>query len=437
MPSGTVGKVRSLQTHGAAIDSVLAGQRVAINLSSVSQDLLERGDAVCAKGAFIATGCMNTWLDILPSAPKGVTHWQRVRLHVGTADVIARVSLLRMDGDKKKQSLLPGSGGPAQILTESNITVAAGQRFVIRFYSPLVTIGGGRIMLPNACTVKGRAEREVKSKIIEELSAGFGPVPLLAAIVRDKGILNISSLFALSQMDKSVFEENVSLLSAAPDKYGLLEFGASRNFICGDAFDTVTRAVLRLLRDFHAKYPERAGIDAEKLYASLDDVHGADKITLGDFKELLSLMAARTIVSSVAVQNKTCYRAAGHRESLDKKFMELLERIREESIAAGFNLVKVSELEEKLKAPPTYMKRAMKYLQDNEHFGVLEGGLILPGQTREQLLTVLSSMNGDITVAALRDAIGVNRKQSLVMLDFLDAQGLTQRVGDKRILRGD
>jgi selenocysteine-specific elongation factor len=437
MPSGTAGKVRLLQTHGAAVSSVTAGQRVAVNLSAVSQDLLERGDAVCAKGAFIATGCMNTWLTVLPSAPKGIAHWQRVRLHVGTADIVARVSLLRMDGDKKKTGILPGSGGPAQILTESKITVAAGQRFVIRFYSPLVTIGGGRIMLPNAEAVKGAPERAAKSKIIEELSADFGPARLLAAIVRDKGILGVSGIFALSQMEKKVFEEHCALLSAAPDKYGLIEFGPSKNFISTDAFETALHAVLCLLHNFHAKSPERAGIDAEKLSPALDDIHGAAKISGGDFKELLQLMVARNCIASVDVQGKTFYCAVGHSASLDKKFTEILECIRAGSLAAGFNLAKLSELEAALGASPADMKRAMKYLQETERFGLLDGGLVLPPRTREALLTVLSSMNGDITVAALRDAIGVNRKQSLVMLDFLDAQGLTKRDGDRRVLRGN
>jgi selenocysteine-specific elongation factor len=436
MPSGIVGKVRSLQTHGASINAVPAGQRVAVNLSSVSQEQLERGDAVCAKGAFIATDCMDTWLDVLPSAPQGVTHRQRVRLHVGTADVIARVSLLRMDGDKKKPAVMPGSGGPAQILSESKIIVTAGQRFVIRFYSPLVTIGGGRIMLPNAETVKGRAEREAKSKIIEDLSGDFGPVSLLAAIVRDKGILNVSGLFALSQMDKKAFEEHIGMLSAAPEKYGLLEFGSSRNFISDGAFDRALHSVLRILRNFHGKYPELAGIDAEKLHSSLDDIHGTKKITSGDFKELLCLMEAKNSISAVAVQGKTCYRMAGYSRSLDKKLMELVDRIRDESADAGFNLVKVSELEEKLNAPPASMKRALVFLRENDDLRIIEGGLLLPRRTREQLLRVLSSIQGDITVASLRDSIGVNRKYSLAMLDFLDTQGLTRRVGDKRILNG-
>jgi selenocysteine-specific elongation factor len=442
MPSGAAGKVRSLQTHGANVDCVPAGQRVAVNITAVSQDQLERGDAVCAKGAFIATDCMNAWLDILGSAPKGVTHWQRVRLHAGTTDVIARISLLRMDAGKKKSAILPGSGGPAQILTESKIIVTAGQRFMIRFYSPLVTIGGGRIMLPNTEPAKGKPERETKAKIIEDLSADFGPVALLAAIVRDKGILAVSKLFALSQMNKSVFEENLRILSAAPDTYGLLEFGAARNFISGGAFTTVKRAALRILGDFHKKYPERAGIDAENLYAALNDIHGAGQLTLGDFKDLLGLAAAEKLIIPVEARNKTCYRAADHSQSLDKKFMELIDRIKDESAAAGFNLLKLSELEEKLNAgasgaiPPAYVKRAMKYLLENEDFRMLEGGLLFPLATREQLLKALASMNGDITVAALRDQIGVNRKYSLAMLDFLDSQGLTQRIGDKRILTG-
>jgi selenocysteine-specific elongation factor len=435
MPSSTVAKVRSLQTHGAAVPSVTAGQRVAVNLASISQDQLERGDAVCAKGAFIATDCMNTWLEVLPSAPHGLTHWQRVRLHVGTADVVARVSLLRMADDKKKQSIAPGSSGPAQLLTESKITVAAGQRFVIRFYSPLITIGGGRILLPNADTVKGRAERAAKSRILEELAGDFNAMLLLASIVRDKGILGASSLFALSQMDKGVFEETVDLLSAASDTLGLIEFGASRHFISADAFDTVARSVLRLLKGFHTKYPERAGIDAEKLFASLDAVHGADTITGSAFKELLALMASRGIVSSVMVQNKTCYSAAGHNASVDKKLTELVERIRTESAVAGFNLAKLSELEASLSAAPSDMKRAMKYLQENDHLRIIDGGFVLPHQTLEQLLDALASMQGDITVASLRDTLGVNRKQSLSMLDFLDSQGFTQRDGDKRLLR--
>jgi selenocysteine-specific elongation factor len=435
LPAGLAGKVRSLQIHGSGVSSVPAGQRAAINLASVSPELLERGAAVCARGAFLATDCMNAWLDILPSSEKAVTHWQRVRLHIGTADVVARISLLRMEADKKKSAIPPGGAAPVQILTESKIIATAGQRFVIRFYSPLVTIGGGRIMLPNAEAAKGRAERELKSRIIEELAGDFSPVPLLAALVRDKGILTIPGLLALSQMDKGVFEESLAALTAAPEQYGLLAWGSSRAFISAAAFDAALRSVLRLLKDFHAKYPELAGMDAEKLQTALDQAPGADKLSGGDLKELIALMASDPRIAAVAVQGKTLYRLAAHQQAADKKLLELAERIREESAAAGFNLVKLSELEEKLKAPAALMKRAVNYLRESDGLRVIEGGLLFPRQTRERLLEVLASMKDDITVASLRDSIGVNRKYSLAMLDFLDTQGLTRRVGDKRVLK--
>jgi selenocysteine-specific elongation factor len=449
MPSGAAGKVRALQTHGAGAASLTAGQRAAINLSAIAHDHVERGNAVCAKGAFIATRCMNAWLRVLPSAPHGVTHWQRARLHVGTADVVARISLLDMEGGKKKAAILPGNAGPVQILTESGIVVTAGQRFVIRFYSPLITIGGGRIMLPNAEIAKGKREREAKMRITGELSEHFNPASLLAAIVQDKGILSVSGLHAFSQMEKKTFDEQLSLLSAEPDRYGLLVFGSSpssRNFIGNRAFEKAARSVLRLLKDFHAKYPERAGMDAERLSAALGSMRGADTVTPGDCKELLGLIAAKAGITLTEAQGKTYYQVAGHTQSPDKKLTELAGHIRNRCAAAGFNLVKLSDLEATLNigsigspgaVSPAYLKRAVAYLREHEGLKTLADGSLIPSRTLDELLAVLVTMDsaGDITVASLRDAIGVNRKQSLALLDFLDAQGLTKRDGDKRVLK--
>jgi selenocysteine-specific elongation factor len=440
LPPGLTGKVRSLQVHGAKAAAVTAGQRVAVNLSGVTQDQLERGAAVCEKGAFAATDCMSAWLEILPAALEGVSHWQRVRLHLGTADVVARVSLLRMhdssqQSDRKKTAMPPGSGGPVQILCESKIAAAAGQRFVLRFYSPLATIGGGRIMLPNAELARGRADREARAGILERLAADFNPISLLAAMVHDKGILSADGLFKLSQMDRNTFNESLRALSSSPDAQGLLKFGSPDSYIAEETFDALQRSALRILHGFHAKYPERSGLDAEALYSSLDDVRGSHKIKMGDFRELLGVMAERAVTVPVVVQGKTCYRAADYRQpSPEGKFMELAERVRNEIAAADFNLLKMTELAEKLKVPSTEMKRAAAYLREQEDVRILEGGLLFSRQTRDKLLGALASMSGDITVASVRDLLGVGRKDTSAMLEFLDSQGLTERVGDKRIL---
>jgi selenocysteine-specific elongation factor len=442
LPRGLTGRVRSLQVHGTKVGAVAAGLRVAVNLSAITQDQLERGAAVCAKGAFAATDCMSAWLEVLPSAPEGVTHWQRVRLHLGTADVIARISLLRIhdasrQSERKKTAILPGTGGPVQILCESKVVAAVGQRFVIRFYSPLATIGGGRIMLPNAELARGRADREARAGVVERLAADFNPVSLLAAMVHDKGILSADGLFALSQMDRNTFHESLETLSASPDAQGLLEFGNPKNYIADETFDALQRSVLRILHGFHTKYPERAGLDAEELYSSMDSVRGSRRIKMGDFKDLLAIMEARHGIVPASTQGKTCYRAADYRQtSPDGKFMELAERVREAIASAGFNLLKMTELAEKLGVPSSDMKRAAAYLREQEDLRILEGGLLFSRQMRDKLLGTLASMRGDITVASVRDLLGVGRKDTSAMLEFFDSQGVTQRVGDKRILAG-
>lgn len=289
-------------------------------------------------------------------------------------------------------------------------------------------------MLPNAETARGRADRQAKAGIVEGLAAAFDPVSLLAALVHDRGVLAVSGLFELSQMDKNVFGECLDALSREAARYGLLEFGASRNFIADEAFDRVTRSALRILHEFHAKYPEMAGLDAEKLSASINGIHGAARIKGGDFKDLAGIMAARNVISPVTAQGKTCYRAADFSPSTDGRLIDIAGRISREAAAAGFNLLKLRELEGRLGVPYADIKRAAAYLREQQELWIIEGELLFSRELRDRLLKTLSSMDGDITVAALRDAIGVNRKLSLAMLDFLDTQGLTRRSGDKRFL---
>jgi selenocysteine-specific elongation factor len=451
MPSGAAGRVRSLQVHGAKAQAVQSGQRAAINISAVSMDEMERGDAVCAKGAFIPTKCISAYLDVLPSAREGIAHWQRVRLHAGTVDVVARISLLNLnlgegadiskDGTaSEKRRYAPGTGGPVQILPEEKITVTAGQRFVVRLYSPLVTIGGGRVLLPNASLARNRADRAHKAQTFTALDAQFSSLTFLAALVHDRNIVSAASLFELSQMDKAAFAECLDKLAseaaAAPDTHKIMEFGRDRFFISQMAFDAAQGAVQRLLKKFHAEKAELSGIDAEKLYSALEAVKNSAAISAADFKDLLNLMAEKKVIAQVAIQGKTCYRAIDFSHAPDEKFMAVVKAVSAAITAADFTLLTHAELEAKLNINSAELKRATAFLREQEDLRVIDGGFFFSRGIRDKLLAVLAAMQGDITVASLRDSIGASRKYTLPMLEFLDAQGLTQRVGDKRILVG-
>jgi selenocysteine-specific elongation factor len=298
-------------------------------------------------------------------------------------------------------------------------------------------------MLPNAELAKGKADRAAKAGIVEDLAADFNPVSLLAALVHDEKILSVPGLFERSQMDRNVFNESLNVLSSAPDTYKLLEFGTPRNFIAAEAFDTIARSALRILHEFHAKFPELSGLEAEKLYASMDSIHGAGWVKSGDFKDLVGIMAARNVIVPVdagrpaGASGKTCYRAADYRRSsLDGKLIDIVERARDAMASAGFKLLKLPELEEKLGVSSSDMKRAAAYLREQDGLRIIEDGFLFSREVREKLLTALVSMDGDITVAAVRDSLGVGRKDTSAMLEFLDSQGLTRRDGDTRVLAG-
>jgi len=145
------------------------------------------------------------------------------------------------------------------------------------------------------------------------------------------------------------------------------------------------------------------------------------------------MMAAKDIIAQVIVQGKTCYRAVDFNQKLDDKFTVVVGRIREAVAAAGFNLLTLADLEEKLAHSTAEIKRAAAFLREQDDLRIIDGGFLFSCEMKNRLLAVLASMQEDITVASLRDSIGVSRKYTLPMLEFLDSLGLTRRIGDKRI----
>ncbi|MBP5212129.1 MAG: selenocysteine-specific translation elongation factor, partial [Pyramidobacter sp.] len=167
LPSGRSSRVRSVQVHGRSVETAFAGQRVAMCLSDLGLDEIERGDVVGVKGVYRSTNCLDVMLKLLDLVSEPLEHWQRVRLHIGTSDVLARVSML--DG----RELAPGRTAPVQLVLEEPVAATIGQRFIIRFYSPLRTIGGGEVLVPYARRPSGKRGRVAeRDHILRLTSAG-------------------------------------------------------------------------------------------------------------------------------------------------------------------------------------------------------------------------------------------------------------------------
>ena len=164
LPGGIRARVRGIQVHGSASDLAVAGQRTAVNLQGVDLGAVERGMVITEPGLFQASGMLDVRLDLLESAPHPLKNLLKVRLHHGTAEVLARVALLGRD------ALEPGASGYAQLRLDAPIFALHGDPFIIRQFSPTVTIGGGRILDPDP--VKHKTTDTAAAAILRALDQG-------------------------------------------------------------------------------------------------------------------------------------------------------------------------------------------------------------------------------------------------------------------------
>ena len=435
MPSALRTKVRSIQVHGEPSESAIAGQRAALNLASVSLERLNRGDVVCAPGRFPPTDCFDAEVLLLSSIAEPLTHWQRVRLHIGTSDVVARISFISpKEAIEGERVIEPGRTGIVQVLPESPIVVTAGQRFIMRFYSPLVTIGGGRVLLPQAERPKNQEDRVRKESVLSELARDFTPLALIGATVKERGLLNEQELFDISQMEREDFAECVSALLSAKDS-GIRHFGTSpRFFVSEKALSDIDGSLVSSLEAFHKDHPELAGLDADELHSALPSLSWLPHLPLRDFKELLKLLVSAGLLGTSEVGKDLRYSAPGFEARGDEALMSLAQRLRRVADDAGFEMVEISTLHTLLKAAPAEIARAVGYLRENEGLRIVGDGLLLTRGTAERIYELVGNLKGDITIATVRDAMGTSRKYALAALEFLDSCGFTRRVGDKRVL---
>lgn len=432
-PSMLGTKVRSIQVHGAAAKNIVAGQRVAVNLASVSLEQLRRGDAICAKGRFAPTNCLDVSIEMLGTAAEPLFHWQRVRLHIGTADTMARVSLLRHSAGSES-AIAPGGHDVAQLITETPIAAAAGQRFVIRFYSPLVTIGGGKVMMTNAGRPQSRDERDERFAILNDLADNWDRAKLLESLVRVRGYVTKQKLFDLSQFSEQSFAKSLGELGEDAAS-SVAVFGRAKNlFISKKALDAVAATLTSTLSDFHRHHNELSGLGADEMRMALTNASGMPLFEQKDFKELLDLLVAERRISEAGGLGEMKYCMFGFKPAGDKKFMALVKAIREAAESAGFEMVETSDMPSRFGVTSTEVTKAISYLRENEDLRIVGSSMIFPVKTREKALEILMNIKGDITIGSFRDTIGASRKYALAILEFFDSNDVTKRVGDRRVL---
>lgn len=418
LPEGTGAKIRAIQTHNNDVERIVAGQRTAMNLSGVSLDLIKRGDVLAAKGYYSATQCLNVRLRIPEAFAEPIEHWQRVRLHIGTADVLARVSLL----DRAKMS--PGDIVEAQILPEVPICTYSGANFVLRSYSPVRTIGGGKVLMSAGERPHSKNARAGLLFFLSELAMAEGDFTArFLALAEYKGLISEADALKLMETDARAISPSVSSLEAK-GKIAVLKT-TERYFLSRAEQQYLKELLLEALAEFHEAHPELKGAEAEEL-VKLKRPHGVRLV-----KELFRFFAAQKIITledgKARLNDFTPFD--------EGVFFKQADSLRALAKKLGYAMPTIEDARSALQLDPREISRLLTYLKDNKEVTIVSGEYIvftfLEKDFKEKLLTLPSD---DITLAGVRDITNSSRKYILPLLEYFDSKGITRRVGDKRIL---
>lgn len=415
MPRSFPSKVRSIQVHGAPVSVATAGQRVAVNLAGISLSDVGRGDVVTAKDCFTASKCLDVSIRLLPSA-EPLKHWQRLRLHVGTTDTVTRVSLL------DREQILPGESAAAQLITEDPVVASMNSCFILRTYSPLVTVAGGKILMPAGERPKNRQSKTALLEYLDRLSEEPQLKERLLALINYKGLINAADAARMNEINIAELMRALSPLEARGE-IGVIR-GGSAVLLSKGKMEELGSGLAKALASFHREHPERKGMPAEECAKAID---------LQDTKftrELLTLFEKQGVIK---FEDERA-RLANFEPFDEELFSANVTALKKYAVKMGYSMPSVEEAQAALGFTAEEMKRIITYLKEKKELALITGAFLLFLEIEADFKEKLANISGDITLAAVRDATGSSRKYALPLLEYFDSKGITRRVGDKRIL---
>jgi selenocysteine-specific elongation factor len=394
---------------------------VAVNLSNIAVDELSRGDVVCHKGVYANTRCFDVTLKVLPSAAEPLKHWQRVRVYIGTSDVLARVSLL----DDKR--VLPGKEAPAQLVTEEDVVCVMEQRFIIRFYSPLVTIGGGRVIFPYARKPRGAAARKLSSERILALGDSVSTEKRFSLLLEQTGVMDFDhALISLQETSPGLTAAAVNAMKGG----SVLELKGDKPFyLSRTCFEELASSVTGLLQNYHNSHEEEEGMPLDELTHA-----GFFLKTIANVKAVRSLIALAVEKEAVVLEDNKV-RLPDFIPKNDETFQKNKESLFAYCHGRAFQPPTLDEARRELNMDPRTFSLLVQGLKNGRKLVLLSGEYLLTDEVENEMMDILLKIEGDVTLAAVRDATSSSRKFILPILEYFDSRGYTRRVGDVRVVK--
>ena len=414
-------RVRGLQVHGQAVERAVAGQRTAVNLGGVETGQLERGMVLAQTGRLRPSQIMDARVEVLKSAPRSLRSRSRVRVHLGAAEVLARVRVLEEGGE-----IAPGETGFAQLRLETPVATLMGEHFIIRSYSPSHTIAGGRVLDPLATKHRGREIREARASLSALLDGDRAAQ--VAAFVSTSASLRRAGLLARTGWRDEILEE---ALRAARASGAVVD--AEGVYLARASFDALAQAALEEVLAHHRREPLSRGLSRETLRERLF-AHAQPEI----FRAALSTLER----DGKLVSEKEIVRSTTHTLELSGEDAGLRDRLEEIYREAQLEVPSFEEAHARAargaKIQPEHGRKILQLLLDAGILVRVPPDLLFHREALDRLVRNLRAYAAEheperlIDVAAFKDLANVTRKYAIPLLEYLDRERITQRAGDRR-----
>lgn len=419
-PSGVTSKVRGVQVHNETVNAAAAGQRTAINFQGLEKAEINRGDIVSIPGAMQSSYMLDLSLTYLPVNKKPLKNRTRVRFHAGTSEILGVLVLLEAD------ELTPGEKTVAQVHLESPLAQVKDDRFVIRSYSPVRTIGGGRIL--NPIPVKHKRLRPEVVEGIRGLQEG-PPDDNILYHARESGYrgIRLADLKLMINISDKKLETLLGTLMS--NKSLVLVDKENRTYIHGDTAQRLKKEMAGHLDRYHQEYPLKPGMLKEELKSKFPGFAG---------EKLFTLMLNQQIKEGGVVLEEQTVRLAGHKVSLAVDQSRIREKFLDTYRAARLQPPYFKELVKTVDVDPGVAKDVLMLLVGEGLIIKIKEELYFHaeavGALKDKLVSFLSE-NGEITTPQFKEMTGASRKYVIPLIEYFDAKNVTIRIGDIRKLR--
>lgn len=418
-PVGLKARIRGLQVHSESVEQACAGQRVAINLPNLEVGQIRRGMEISVPGRFRPVSTCFARAELLPSAPAYLARRTQVRFHHGSSEIMATIKPV------SGSEIQPGQAGFVRVALKQSILMLPGDKFIIRRLSPMATLGGGTVL--DICPPRGKESANGIVASLESI-ASLAPHELLLQQARRNGFRGLSEHQMLSQ---TVLGRNAVLdIARSLVQRGVLRLVSEEPFLLmdGSCFTQVTEHLLTILEEFHQQNRLAAGISKEQLGSSTGRV--------------LQPSALRAALNELALQNKIVIDndlvhlpnrpvVLGEAESAAK---EQIERAFQQ---AGWKVPVLDEVLAALTIPKDQARKLVVLLAKEKRLIKVSESLVFHSDSISRLKLLLSNyrtQSDRIDVGKFKDLTDISRKYAIPLLEYLDRERVTRRVGDHRLI---